>query len=82
MSLYGGMTYPGTPFIFDKIYKNKKDADEGLTKDGILIGRYIYVQDNKTIYRKTFDPDKNVFTYEEITDLTVSGEAVSFWHTF
>ena len=41
MSIYGGMTYPGTPFIFDKIYETTPTTEDA-QKDGVLIGRYVY----------------------------------------
>lgn len=79
MSLYGGMTYPGTPFIFDKIYETTPTTEDA-KNDGILIGRYVYDKSKKDVLRKTFIG--TVYSYEFITNLTVTGEADNYWYTF
>jgi len=42
-NLYGGIIYPNTSFIFDKIYPNKTTMEENANTDGVLIGRYVLV---------------------------------------
>lgn len=80
MNLYGGMTYPGTPFIFDKIYETAPTPEDA-KNDGVLIGRYVYDKHNKFVLRKTFN-EKGAYKYEFIVDLTVTGDTKNYWYTF
>lgn len=79
MSLYGGMTYPGTPFIFDKIYETTPTTEDA-QKDGVLIGRYVYDKERKDVLRKTFV--NTVYNYEFITNLGVADDVENYWYTF
>lgn len=47
-NLYGGISYPNTSFIFDKVYPSYNEAQAALIKTGedkdqVLIGRYVLV---------------------------------------
>ena len=43
-NMYGGITYPNSPFSFDRTYYNYTTAVGNATDDGVLIGRYVLVQ--------------------------------------
>lgn len=49
-SIYGGFFYPGTPFVFDKVYKNYTEAMKKCSTDDILIGRYILIKYANTAF--------------------------------
>ena len=51
-NLYGGISYPNTSFIFDKIYNNYTEAINNVSNDGILIGRYILIAYCNTAFGK------------------------------
>jgi hypothetical protein len=42
-NLYGGISYPNSSFVFDKIYSSYAEADSHKQDDGVLVGRYILV---------------------------------------
>lgn len=45
MGFYGNITNTSkTTFQFDKIYPNRLAMDAGLSKDGIMLGRYVLVE--------------------------------------
>lgn len=79
MSIYGGMTYPGTPFIFDKIYETPPTLEDA-KNDGVLIGRYVYDKYNKYVLRKTFN--EGAYNYDFIVSLAVAGDVENYWYTF
>ena len=47
-SIYGGITYENSSFVFDKVYPNYQAAKEDIitnnNKSGILVGRYILIK--------------------------------------
>ena len=43
-NLYGGITYSGSPLVFDKIYPNYKEALQGIQNGEVFIGRYIFIK--------------------------------------
>lgn len=43
-NIYGGISYPNTSFIFDKICNNYAEAIRLAEEDGVLIGRYILIR--------------------------------------
>ena len=51
-NLYGGISYPNTSFVFDKIYNNYTEAINNVSNDGILIGRYILIAYCNTAFGK------------------------------
>lgn len=79
MSLYGGMTYPGTPFIFDKVYETLPTLEDA-KNDGVLIGRYVYDKHDKYVLRKTFN--EGAYNYDFIVSLGVTGDVEIYWYTF
>jgi hypothetical protein len=42
-NIYGGILYPNSSFIIDKIYSNYADAYYNAATDSILIGRYVLI---------------------------------------
>lgn len=42
-NLYGGISYPNTSFVFDKIYNNFTQANEKANTDNVLVGRFILI---------------------------------------
>ena len=54
-NIYGGISYPNTSFVFDKIYNSYADAVAGCNEgDSVLVSRYILIQYHPTI-AYTFD---------------------------
>lgn len=48
MGFYGNITNTSkTTFAFDKVYANRKEADDGCHSDGIMTGRYVLVEYDK-----------------------------------
>lgn len=43
-NIYGGITYPGTGLVFDKIYDNYKQAKDNVENDGVMLGRYVLIK--------------------------------------
>jgi hypothetical protein len=43
-NIYGGITIPSSPFIFDKIYNNYAAAKTAASIDGVMYGRYVLIQ--------------------------------------
>lgn len=43
-NIYGGNTYVNSSFVFDKVYDNFKDAMDNVTKDEVLLGRYVLIK--------------------------------------
>lgn len=89
-NLYGGISYPASSFVFDKVYNNYAEAINNISEDGILIGRYILVaycdtalsQDVKNI----IEFSNNEFN-EDITDkdgnvLITKEEANKYYRNF
>lgn len=62
-SLYGGIAYPTSPFVFDAVYPNYNEALAMAETDKILIGRYILVAYCNEIFEKdqriTYETDVN-----------------------
>lgn len=51
--LYGSDNYaPNTPFFFDKVYPNFKEASLNAPQDGVMIGRYILIAYSNEAYSK------------------------------
>jgi hypothetical protein len=42
-NLYGGIMYPYSSFVFDKIYDNYTTMEKNANSDGILVGRYVLI---------------------------------------
>lgn len=42
-SVYGGLNYPNSSFIFDKFYENYDEAVTNVNNDGVLVGRYVLI---------------------------------------
>ncbi len=40
---YLNISYPHSSFIFDRVYKNYKTAQESATSDGVFVGRYVLI---------------------------------------
>lgn len=61
-NIYGGITYPNSPFSFDRTYDNYKMAMDNAANDGILIGRYILITycDDVLSYGERYDLDRYV----------------------
>ena len=54
-NIYGGISYPNTSFVFDKIYNSYADAVAGCKAgDSVLVSRYVLIQYHPTI-AYTFD---------------------------
>lgn len=51
-NLYGGIIYPNTSFVFDKIYPNKTEMEANANTDGVLIGRYVLVAYSKEAFNQ------------------------------
>lgn len=41
--VYGGIMYPHSSFVFDKIYNNFKEANDNVDTDNVLVGRFILI---------------------------------------
>lgn len=78
-SLYGGITYPNSPFIYDKVYNSLKEANQNANNDGVLLGRYIFIQyvpgvafsgdeQDKMIRSTLLEGDKEVWKSKYIED--------------
>lgn len=81
-NLYGGINYPASSFVFDKVYSNYTEAMEKISNDKILIGRYILVAYCDTAFtqderNKIMATDKEQkYEGEELTD------EEKFWNNF
>lgn len=81
-NLYGGINYPASSFVFDKVYSNYTEAMEKISNDEILIGRYILVAYCDTAFtqderNKIMATDKEQkYMGEELTD------EQKFWNNF
>lgn len=81
-NLYGGINYPASSFVFDKVYSNYTEAMEKISNDEILIGRYILVAYCDTAFtqderNKIIATDKEQkYMGEELTD------EQKFWNNF
>ena len=42
-NIYGGIIYPNSSFIFDRIYNNYEEAINSVNNDGVLLGRYVLI---------------------------------------
>ena len=49
-SLYGGIEYPNSSFVFDKVYANYTEALEQVTTDSVLLGRYVLIKYCETAF--------------------------------
>lgn len=66
-NMYGGISYPNTSFVFDKIYDSYADAMVGCEAgDSVLIGRYILIQYHPTI-AYTFDDQIKIINNPSVT---------------
>lgn len=66
-------------FVFDKIYATTNDFDPN--NDQIMLGRYIYCEENKGNYRKEFNNNK--FEYRLLVNLYLyTSELKNIWETF
>ena len=65
-NLYGGISYPNTSFIFDRIYNSYADANNNCIGDSVLIGRYILIQYHPTI-AYTFDDQIKIINNPLVT---------------
>lgn len=66
-NIYGGISYPNTSFVFDKIYDSYADAVDGCNEgDSILVGRYILIQYHPTI-AYTFDDQLKIINNPLVT---------------
>lgn len=81
-NLYGGINYPASSFVFDKVYSNYTEAMEKISNDEILIGRYILVAYCDTAFtqderNKIMATDKEQkYMGEKLTD------EQKFWNNF
>ena len=66
-NIYGGISYPNTSFIFDKIYNSYADAVAGCKAgDSILVSRYVLIQYHPTI-AYTFDDQIKIINNPLVT---------------
>lgn len=66
-NMYGGISYPNTSFIFDKIYNSYADAVIGCEAgDSVLVSRYILIQYHPTI-AYTFDDQLKIINNPLVT---------------
>ena len=66
-NIYGGISYPNTSFIFDKIYNSYADAVAGCKAgDSVLVSRYILIQYHPTI-AYTFDDQIKIINNPLVT---------------
>ena len=66
-NMYGGISYPNTSFIFDKIYNSYADAVIGCEAgDSVLVSRYILIQYHPTI-AYTFDDQIKIINNPLVT---------------
>ena len=66
-NMYGGISYPNTSFIFDKIYNSYADAVIGCeVGDSVLVSRYILIQYHPTI-AYTFDDQLKIINNPLVT---------------
>lgn len=49
-NLYGGIAYPQSSFVFDKICSSYTEAKSKVSTDGVLIGRYILIAYSSEAY--------------------------------
>ena len=49
-NIYGGITIPSSPFIFDRYYDNYAAATAAAASDGIMYGRYVLVAYSQTLF--------------------------------
>ena len=55
MSFYGNIKrVNSSPYVFDKIYANRKEMDNAAAEDGIYIGRYVLVKYTYDSINKTY----------------------------
>lgn len=70
MSFYGNIKrVNSSPYVFDKIYANRKEMDAAAAEDGIYIGRYVLVK-----YTCKYVEDENGNVHLEYFDKYISGE--------
>lgn len=80
--VYGGIMYPHSSFVFDKIYNNFKEANDNVDTDTVLVGRYILVAYCDTAFtqderNKIMVTDKEQkYIGKELTD------EQKFWNNF
>ena len=66
-NIYGGISYPNTSFVFDKIYNSYADAVAGCKAgDSVLVSRYILIQYHPTI-AYTFDDQIKIINNPLVT---------------
>ena len=66
-NIYGGISYPNTSFVFDKIYNSYADAVAGCKEgDSVLVSRYILIQYHPTI-AYTFDDQIKIINNPLVT---------------
>ena len=74
-NIYGGYTISGTPFIFDKIYNNKKEMAP--QTDSVFALRYVLVKYCDTAFSK----DEKI-SIENSGGLGLTGDAKIYWDNF
>ena len=66
-NIYGGISYPNTSFVFDKIYNSYADAVAGCKAgDSVLVSRYVLIQYHPTI-AYTFDDQLKIINNPLVT---------------
>ena len=66
-NIYGGISYPNTSFVFDKIYNSYADAVAGCKAgDSVLVSRYVLIQYHPTI-AYTFDDQIKIINNTLVT---------------
>lgn len=66
-NIYGGISYPNTSFVFDKIYNSYADAIAGCKAgDSVLVSRYVLIQYHPTI-AYTFDDQLKIINNPLVT---------------
>ena len=75
-NIYGGITYPGSPFIFDKVYDNLQDAQDSAQHDGVLLGRYILIKYCETAF------DQDTRTNIEQENVILADEAKIYYDNY
>lgn len=70
--IYGGFFYPGTPFVFDKVYTNYTEAIENCSTDDVLIGRYVLIKYANSAF--SLSEKQAIEAVSSVTELTTELE--------
>lgn len=79
MGMYNsGASNLKTPFFFDKVYETVDQMDPN---DEVFVGRYVYCQDNLTVYQKQYSLTSGA-EYVKILTLTneITGGGSIYWN--